>query len=161
MKMNRKRAMRWISRSIDGDLPAEQDAQLAAYLDKHPDLRAMRDEWATYGDSLRAETIENAATAAAAWNDVRREMRQSDAGRAVTIPWRATLGWATALVVVMLGWATFLPQTASDAVDGGLGSDVEMVDTDLSDATVIVYKDSGTDWVIIWVEGPDGHPSDL
>jgi anti-sigma factor RsiW len=161
MNMNRKQAMRWISRSIDGDLSADQEEQLAAYLADHPDLRAMRDEWTSYGDSMRSEIVANPPPATAAWNDVRREIRRMDTPREVTIPWRATVGWATALIVVMLGWARFMPTSPADTGSDGVGSDVEMVDTDLSDATVMVYKDTATDWVIIWVEGPDGNPSDL
>lgn len=161
MNMNRKQAMRWISRSIDGDLAADQEEQLAAYLAKHPDLLAMRDDWTSYGDSLRSEPVANPPPAATAWNDVRREIRRTDTPREATIPWRATVGWATALVVVMLGWARFMPTSPVSAISDGDGSDVEMVDTDLSDATVMVYKDTATDWVIIWVEGPHGNPSDL
>ena len=44
MNMNRKQAMRWISRSIDGDLSADQEKQLAAYLADHPDRQSRTGE---------------------------------------------------------------------------------------------------------------------
>jgi anti-sigma factor RsiW len=157
--MNTKKALEWMSRDMDGVLSPARRKRLEAYLAAHPELRAEPAAWADTAATLRGFRAPGAPTPEAAWSDVRRAIRLE--GVPADHAERRSLMamprvWAGALAAVMLMCVSVWSLVGVGPRPEVPEADVEMVETGLSDATVMVYTDTETRSVIIWVSNDDG-----
>ena len=157
--MNRQKALEWMSREADGELSPARRKRLETFLTAHPDLRAEAAAWMATGTALRGLRAPGGPTPEAAWNDVRRAIRQEDAPADHAGRWSLAMmprAWALALTAVALMfvgiWSLFRIGPRARL----LQADVEMVETDLSDATLMIYTDAETRSVVIWVSSNNG-----
>lgn len=163
--MNRRRLEEWISRDLDGTLPPDQQAELRAIEAADPSLAVLRDHWKRLGTALREQPVRGMPDPALAWQDVRRAIRiagAQDRKERESFGWR--LGWAGAalatalLVFVMMGSRrTGSPAELARSVPLR-GVEVEFVETDLPDASPMVYQDEESGWTIVWVAAADAPP---
>jgi hypothetical protein len=104
-------------------------------------------------------------TAEAMWQSVQRDIRVSEdrkeAGRAPAwpglFPRSAIVTACLVLICVGVLWLAPPSEKVEEQDVPGIAG-VESVETDLSDATLIVYKDEVTDAVVVWVTGENGGP---
>ena len=162
MKCNQ--AEEWLSRALDGELPADQRQALDEHLAACPQCRALQQEWASFATFMRGQKIESAQPPEAAWADVQRAIRLQGERRgedAVGVfGWR--LQWAGAMIVAVLLGISALgmwrlnhgsPVTAQAADEST--TEVEFVETDVPGASPMVYQDADSGWTVIWVAGDD------
>lgn len=157
--MNAKKALEWLSRDLDGELRPARRRRLEAYLGAHPELRAEVAAWRDAGAALRGGQAPGGQTPEAAWNDVRRSLRLE--GTPAVHAERRSWGvmprvWAGALaagVLIVAGIWSLVRLGPHAALPR---ADVEMVETDLSDATLMIYTDAETRSVVIWVSSNQG-----
>lgn len=157
-------ARKWVSRALDGELDAAQTSRLESHLAECESCRDARETWARAGDVLRTNgQAEPEMTAEAMWQAVQRDIRVGAEGRSpATAP-----GWSgliprtvivtASLAVLCLGILWIAPPGGGVSPGDASGiAGVESVETDLSDATLIVYKDEATDAIVVWVSGENG-----
>jgi len=156
--MNHKKAERWMSRAMDGELSPRRAARLDAYLKAHPHVAEQRDAWKQSGDLLRAHCAETPAqTPEAAWNDVRRAIRVASSDVREKQALNGRMVWASSLAALLLlvagTWFTlrYIADQGFEAVAEAHRTEVEFVETDLPDAMSMVYEDAETGLTVIWV----------
>ena len=157
--MNTRKALAWLSRDVDGELSPSRRKRLEAFLTTHPDLRAEAAAWMDTGAALRGLRAPGGPTPEAAWNDVRRAIRLEGAPVDRTGRWSLVMmprAWAFALTAVALMFVGIWGLSRIGVRAGLLKADVEMVETDLSDATLMIYTDAETRAVVIWVSSNNG-----
>jgi hypothetical protein len=154
--MNRKRLEEWISLDLDGMLPPGQQAELRAAEAADPSLAALRERWTRVGAALREQPVRGTPDPELAWQDVRRAIRAAaaqDGKEREVFGWR--LGWVGAALAAAL--LLFVVEgsrrpAAGPAPAGALrGVEVEFVETDLPDASPMVYQDEESGWTIVWI----------
>ncbi len=166
--MNPEKAARWLSMALDNELPEARRTQLERYLEQHPELVQLRQQWQQLGEHCRRTAPAPDQTPAAAWQDVQRALRQQNAPReahATILPLRPRWGWlaAAAAVLIMAGvWGWNLRSPSLDLRPIALAdrTQVEWVETDLPDAMSMVYEDSTTGLTVIWVMTSDNGEED-
>jgi anti-sigma factor RsiW len=157
--MNTKKALEWMSRDMDGELSPARQKRLAAYLAAHPELRAEQAAWSDAGAALRGLRAPGAPTPEAAWSDVRRAIRLEGAPadhaerRSLMAMPRVWAGAMAAVVLMCVSVWSLIGVAPHAAIPA---TDVEMVETGLSDATLVIYTDTETRSVIIWVSSENG-----
>jgi predicted anti-sigma-YlaC factor YlaD len=155
MKCNQ--AEEWLSRSLDGELPADQRQALDEHLAACPSCRALQAEWSGFATLMRDQEIPAMQTPEAAWADVQRAIRlQGEARRdegAGVFGWR--LRWAgVSIAAVLLGISALgLWRANRVGPDMTQAVEVEFVETDIPGASPMVYQDAETGWTVIWVAG--------
>lgn len=157
--MNEQQAQEWMSRALDGELSAAEQAELERHLAEHPESRALQAEWRRVGDLLRAEPAEM-PTAEAMWADVQRALRVAEPEVLPAWPgWR--LKWAaalTGLALVGLGlWAAFQPLRPPGLLAQEPAAPVvEWAESELPGTSTMVYEDAENDTVVIWLMAENG-----
>lgn len=155
--MNRAHFEELLSRDLDGDLPPAEQARLRAAEAADPSLAALRADWQRVGQALRDLPVPGTPDPEVAWQDVRRALRLSRPAE-VSRPlfgWR--LAWAGAALALLLVVFGLLPRNAPPAAAPALAAvaprdvEVEFVETDLPDASTMVYQDEESGWTIVWV----------
>jgi anti-sigma factor RsiW len=157
--MNKQQAQEWMSRALDGELSAAEQAELNRYLAEHPEHLADQAEWRQVGDLLRAEPADM-PTAEAMWADVQRALRVAEPE---PLPawsgWR--LKWASAftgLALVGLGlWAALQSRPPSGQTAQAVAAPVvEWAEAELPGTSTMVYEDAERDTVVIWLMAENG-----
>ena len=168
--MNCKKAEQWISMALDGELPAEKAQQLQEHLAGCPACRQLEQEWKACGDVIRSQVAETAQTPEAAWADVRRAIRLQTPEQPVAAPmvfhWRIQAA-SVIVMLLVIGVGVFLlgrvgktgqqtaasatPQSAALAKAALPATEVEWVETSIPDAAPMVYEDSSSGMMVIWV----------
>lgn len=161
--MNCRKARKWISLDLDGELPEENRQRLAAHLETCEDCRALKRTWSVLGERLRIREIPVVQTPEAAWADVRRAIRtQGDAGGKDRETRGLRWAWAAALAAVLVigagtWYALYEPGEPVSAEGKAPASPVEWVETSLPGAMPMVYEDAETGLVVIWVVEANGE----
>lgn len=169
--MNCRRARRWISAMMDGELPAARRFALEQHLGACEGCRLAREEWSALGARFREQAVAPGLSGEAVWGDVRRAIRLAETGPAQEVAGAGLFGvrlrWAAAaLTVVFVGLAGLVvgrrllaPRAAELA--RGAAAHVESVETGLPGAMPMVYEDAESGVTIIWVvetnPQEDGH----
>jgi len=158
--MNCRTAQKWISAAMDGELSPRRRARLDRHLETCAGCRAAREAWGGYGVRLKAG-VPPAPPAEQAWLDIRRAIRTSrPEPEPAGVPW-ARLRWAVAAAVVLLA-AVSVPlfRRAGPAEQAGGAAprtEVEMVETSLPGAMMMVYEDEESGMTMIWVVEANGE----
>ena len=164
--MNRKRAERWLSLYLDGELDARRSSRLQQWLARDTELQHLLDDWRRTGRLLQDRPVPT-VDPDQAWHDVRRIVR-SDVpearGRFMSgASWAAPRVWlgAAAAVLVMCGALWILAghsgRTArlAAADPAQAPAEVEWAETSLPGASTMVYRDEETGLTIIWLVEAD------
>ena len=152
--MNRRKAEQWLSMAMDGELSPDQEARLKVWLDQHPEGRELQQEWTQYRSWINSTPQDGIKTPEAARADVERAIRRTeDQPVPLLTPWKV---WATASLVLLLilgGIITWGTRKGSFVVaqDKTPMNEVEWVETDLPNASPMVYQDQESGWTVIWV----------
>jgi anti-sigma factor RsiW len=166
--MNRRKAERWLSRHLDGELDARRSALLERWLADEPALRARAETWKAEGEQLRtlAGEVPDAATG---WADVRTALaraRTDGAEQETTTAFGSRWSWSTAMVVLLLAavglglWSQRrgVKVVASEAAEP---LEVEWAETELPGASTMVFRDEETGLTVIWLvedgDAENGH----
>lgn len=158
--MNRNKAEQWLSRAMDGELNEDQLRTLEAYLDQHPEVALLRDQWTRVGALAREAVVPLVQTPEAAWQDVQRAIRlqegqgTSEKAGGLLWGWKWAGGVAVACMAGLLLWIGLraspepLPMGYIAQADR---TEVEWVETELPDAISMVYEDAESGVTVIWV----------
>jgi anti-sigma factor RsiW len=155
--MKCRKAQRWISRDLDGELHGRQKAALDAHVKTCAACARVREKWGLLGIRLReTPAVPSAQTPEAAWADVRRSIR--DAGGSASAGERfwvlsPGLRWAAvAAAVTVMGVAGgLLALQRTRIVAAAPSTTVEWAETGLPGAAPMVYEDAGSGLTVIWV----------
>ncbi len=157
--MNRRKAERWISMDVDGELSSRRRSRLAGWLERHPDMKDLQDAWLLQKKILHEYIPEPVQTPEAAWQNIRRMIRAESAGRDMVnndmsgYRFKFASAMAVALLMILAG-IFFLQSWALEDLDMIAHMDrteVEWVESDLPDAMSMVYEDADTGLTVIWV----------
>ena len=151
-----------MSQLIDGEIDPSDADRLNAYLERNPEAMAWMESatLASAGNDKRRSDIEAESMRNAVLNELEvpsntDESRRDNNSAFLLFPilFRA-LGAAAALVVLAsIAWFSLREPTDSTTSQfADTSSVVEFVDTDLPDASPIVYTDSESGWTIVWIE---------
>lgn len=166
--MNRRKAERWLSRYLDGELDPGRSARLERWLSEDASLRAQADAWRAGGDQLRGLTGV-VPDPARGWADVRTALAEERArpGRKATAPvFGSPLPWAAAMLVLLLaavGLGLWTRHHGEDvtALNVAEPVEVEWAETELPGASTMVFRDEETGLTVIWLvekdESENGH----
>lgn len=149
--MNLEQAAR-LQAWFDGEVSASECAEIEAMLDAEPEAREYLDALSRTREALNASHLRKVDTGAA-WGDLLVELGRSDkrhAGKLLNFP-QLTAVAAAVVVFGMALWIPFRNAGQPSAGDAGLESMVEMVETDLENATPVVYIDQPSGWTVVWV----------
>ena len=146
-----------MSQLIDGEISPEDADSLHAYLDSHPEAMQWMESTSLIGEQAGHGTV--STDLESAWHDISEEIR-GDAVKSVnsknllTFPmWLKGIGIAAALVITAsLVWIAG-PQSDSEVTERYAASEsvVEFVETEIPDASPIVYTDERSGWTVVWV----------
>jgi len=137
---------------FDGELSSSEQERLKRQIATDPESQAYL---ACLEQTRQALASAHAETSQPlpAWETVKRERYISRAARSKALYRRAVLAGAA---IILIGMATWIPfrnagVPPSPAPVEGLVNAVEIVETDLIDATPIVYLDEPSGWTVVWV----------
>lgn len=151
--MNRELAQTYLSRAIDGELPAARQAELDAWLAANPAERELAADWNRIGALARAADASAAVPdVELAWQDIRRAIRTAapDSDRARILPWRWLL---TGGIVGALSLAAFVAFRAAmpEVVAGTATAQVDWVDSAVPGASPMVMQDQESGLAVVWL----------
>jgi anti-sigma factor RsiW len=157
--MNRDELEKLLSRGLDGELDAAGRAELDRRLAADEELRRLAVRWQGMGALLRAPPPEGMPAVEVLVQDARRAIRLAGAD-AEPAPGRGRLAWASVFVAACAALAIGLGLWRFGVLSRDLRvaearPQVEWVETDLPGASPMVYEDSESGWVVIWVTGAD------
>ncbi len=163
--MNRKKAEQWLSLAMDGELDERRLRKLEAYLEQHPEMALLRDQWTQVGSFAREAVPVAMQTPEAAWQDVQRAIRlQGDKPRESAVwSWKWAGGVMAACLAGVLLWVGL--RAGPDPVPAGYiaqadRTEVEWVETELPDAISMVYEDAESGVTVIWVLTEEARKDD-
>lgn len=164
--MNCRKARKWISLDMDGELSVSRKEQLYNHIRRCGSCNAARDRWLGLGDQLRQRVGAPSQTAEAAWADVRRAIHLAkdenvEAGASwLGLSWRRAAAAVSLLALVAavgVGLRFRLDRgTAAPVLARAPAAAVEWVETGLPKASTMVYEDQESGMVVIWVVEQNG-----
>ncbi len=160
-----------MSRLIDGELSASDADRLHTYLEANPDSV----DWLesthliqTSDDTAAGVTVDSKA----AWQAIQAELpheanvtpTNESSGSLLRFPILSqALGYAAAFALIgSIAW-TSLTRPAVDRFSESYAASesvVEFVDTEIPDASPIVYTDEASGWTVVWVEQMEPLPDE-
>lgn len=158
-------AQLFMSRLLDGELSPDDANRLHAYLDENPDTM----DWMESN-----QLIHNSESAApfvdvdSVWKDIEpaledRAIATKRSSKLLHFPILfKTLGYAAALTVfASILWTSFVssPEASTERYAAS-ESVVEFVDTEIPDASPVVYTDEASGWTVVWVTEMDPMPEE-
>jgi anti-sigma factor RsiW len=137
---------------FDGEVSAAECAEIEALLEADPEARTF------VGGLTRTREVLGGSHATkgdveAAWNRVEARITRMDEGsssRVLKFPQLIAVAAAVVVVGMML-WLPFRFAGQGGEAGDGLESTVMMVETDLENATPVVYIDQPSGWTVVWV----------
>ena len=134
----------WISALMDGELTPEERAPVEEHLEGCEGCRKTLEAYQSVGEiyRFRAET------------SVAPVMPEVHTGRRIRFPIPARVAALLILAFSVLFLMDPFNPRSSPAVPVSQPTTVSDLETDLPDATLVVYKDVETDWLIILVDSP-------
>lgn len=156
--MKKETAIR-IAALFDGEADSTEKAELRALMQRDPEAQAYWDQLKELSRKLQGSHYAG-IDAAAQWNAFsRRRDKANPAGQKKLLYFPRLATAAAALVA--LGIGIWFPGRKIDSTTeletGGLDHAVYMVETDLENATPIVYIDEPSGWTVVWVVEQDAH----
>ena len=171
--MNCNKAEKWLSQALDGELPEARLLELRRHVEQCAACRRLEQEWQACRGLAQETAAAPAQTPEAAWADVRRSIRLQTPARQPAVfttvfNWRIQAASAI-LMLCVLGVGLFLMNRSSPLQQAAVApavmanasvaqqagpapaTVVEMVETSLPDATPMVYEDSSSGMMVIWV----------
>jgi len=162
--MNCRKARKWISMEMDGELPREQLPLLEEHLGACENCRNTRAAWTGYSAYLGELPEPIGYSPETALADVRRALR-AGTGKGRAPVWHGALRPAWAAVFLVLIGSTFLWYRFTGGRDSANSSNVayvetkqtrvEWVETDIPNAMSMVFEDAETGLTVIWVDAPE------
>lgn len=144
---------------LDGELSGKAAAEVVELLDADPALQAHAEALRRIRQALGSAHLADPSVEAA-WDAVQARLDQpapSYGSRMVRFP--MALGAVAALLLLSL--LIYTPQKDGDGTspeEPGLDSAVYLVETDLENATPIVYIDQPSGWTVVWVAEQEDSP---
>jgi len=148
-----------MSQLVDGEIDPSDADRLHAYLERNPEAMAWMESVSLTSSGntasrseFEAETMRNTVL-----TELARESRHqgNDRGAFLSSPFifRALASAAAVTLVASIAWFSF-SNSEDIAVSqfAESSSVVEFVDTDLPDASPVVYTDSESGWTIVWID---------
>ena len=158
-------AQLFMSRLLDGELSPDDANRLHAFLGENPDAMDWMESNQLIHDS---ESTTPFVDVDSLWNDL--EPALEDRGQApkkndkfLHFPVLfKTLGYAAALTLfASILWTSFVSSTdVSTERYAASESVVEFVDTEIPDASPVVYTDEASGWTVVWVSEMDPMPEE-
>ncbi len=147
-----------MSQLMDGELTAIDANRLQEYLETHPEGM----DWMESADRARVAVFEKKDTADtdAIWQGVEEQIEtgtsSSEDSKDNTIaifPYiYKTLAAAAAIgIVATASWLGLTNRSSSEETFASNDSVVEFVDTEIPDASPMVYTDEESGWTVVWV----------
>jgi len=149
-----------INRGVDSELDAEERKLFDKMLVENPDAVDMSRAFESIGDDIRNDSTQSASPDPyAAWQDIRREIRQSERTSDERFASGARLGWAGAVaallvvgVLALSSWRLLNGAAPELAFSDTAASRVDWVETGIPGATTMIYTDVETDMIVIWMD---------
>lgn len=162
--LSESEAQRMMSRLLDGELSSKEAESLHEYLEDHPEAMDWMESCDLVENAATDRVISNEqADAATAWESISREIFEEredpdNASNLIFFPLLfkvAGIAAAITLVATLL-WFN-LAKNSEQMTERYAASEsvVEFVDTDIPDASPIVYTDEQSGWTVVWVTEMD------
>ena len=159
--MNCQTAQKWISAAMDGELSSRRGARLEQHLRGCDDCRRLREAWGGYGARMKS-SVPPAPSPEQAWVDIRRAIRVArpePVGEGYAVAW-PRLRWVAVPVVLLLAAVAtplvFRRPLSPPVAAANPRTEVEMVETSLPGAMMMVYEDQESGMTMIWVVEANG-----
>ncbi len=156
--MKKETAIR-IAALFDGEVDSVEKAELQALIARDPEAKAYWDELEHLSGTLQGAHV-SSTRSGASWEAIRQQINKPGMGsddKVLHFPKYAT----AAAALVALGIGIWYPSHKSDSANelelSGLDDPVYMVETDLENATPVVYIDEPSGWTVVWVVEADAH----
>lgn len=143
-----------MSQLLDGELPPQDAQRLNAYLEANPDQMDWMESNALVTQAsfpTRDTARDSTATWAAVHAAIAKEDHQEDEGKVIAFP-KLFRNLSIAAAVAVVGTIAWLNIGPADAPFEESYASIEFVDTDIPDASPIVYTDEESGWNVVWVE---------
>ena len=136
---------------FDGELSPAEHAEVEQFLDENETARAYIDQLTRSRELLLGAHV-STVDGDAAWESVKERLEEADRQRSARILTFPQLV-AAAAAVMLVGMGIWYPLRKMGQVDEAyaLESTVELVETELENATPIVYIDEPSGWTVVWV----------
>lgn len=149
-----------MSRLMDGELSADDADRLHQYLETNPDSIDWMESSQVVAESARPPVSTDSQSA---WVSIRKAINEDTkneekSSNLVKFPSLfQILGVAAAIALVASIVWTNLPSSQSEITERYAASQsvVEFVDTDIPDASPVVYTDEISGWTVVWVAEMD------
>ncbi len=156
--MNCAEAEQKLSALLDDEIAESDRLQMQEHLAECAACREQLEEWREYGSLLRASPVPKNVDSTGAWAEIRERIDEERSSTRSSIPGGGNLVWsgaAAALLVFSTGVYFWISnRTDEQEIEYGI-TRVEYVETEIPDATPVVYVDSETGLTIIWIVEPD------
>ena len=155
-----------MSRLLDGELPSKEADSLHQYLESHPEAMDWMESCNLVENAATDRTLsQDQADAASAWESISEALSSGnaasseDSGNLVFFPLffkTASIAAAITLVATLL-WRNLPNNEGGEITERYAASEsvVEFVDTDIPDASPVVYTDEQSGWTVVWVAEMD------
>lgn len=158
-------AQRFMSQLLDGELSPDDADRLHAFLNRNPEAMDWMESNQLIHDSENATSIIDVDSA---WQNIEANLASQNptpkkTGKLLHFPVLfQTLGYAAALTLfASLLWTSFISSPdANTERYAASESVVEYVDTEIPDASPIVYTDEASGWTVVWVTEMDPMPDE-
>ncbi|MDE0768861.1 MAG: hypothetical protein OSB19_10785 [Opitutaceae bacterium] len=154
-----------MSRLLDGELSPDDADRLHAFLDENPDAM----DWVESNQLIHdSENTAPFIDVESVWKDIEpvledRTQAPTKSGTFLHFPVLfKTLGFAAAFTLfASILWTSFVssPETNTERYAAS-ASVVEFVDTEIPDASPVVYTDEASGWTVVWVSEMDPMPEE-
>lgn len=152
---------------MDGEISPKEASKLQDYLESHPDAM----DWMESADRSRTAAFENkdSVDTNSIWESVKKEIDSkasendsSRSGKLIPFPAlsRVLAAAAAIALVAVVSWFGLKSDPNAGVALASNESIVEFVDTEIPDASPIVYTDEESGWTVVWVAKLDPAPED-
>ncbi|MEM7792525.1 MAG: hypothetical protein AAF546_14065 [Verrucomicrobiota bacterium] len=130
---------------FDDELPARERRVVEDWLESSPEGRIQLEQWQRLRSNLSVDALP-VPDPEKEWEDVREQI-EIPTRRTRTTPFPRIIGAAAAILAFALVFRfTTAPTPAEES------HPVVLVDTEIEDASAIVYVDEESGWTVVWVE---------
>lgn len=151
--MNRELAQTYLSRAMDGELPAAKQQELEAWLAAHPSERELAVTWKEIGVLVRAaDAAAPVPDVELAWQDIRRAIRTAapDRERGWLFPWRWAMAGGMVAALTVASVIMMRPATTT-GISRTATAQVDWVETSMPGASPMVMQDEESGLAVVWL----------